>query len=112
LFGVSEEDLLKIALVARYHRRASPKPSHLGYSTLTRDSRIEVSKLAAILRVADALDQSYSQRIQNIRCQRANNCWEILVSDVEDLSLEQMALKQKGTLFEEVFGIPIRIRKE
>ena len=112
LFGISEQDLLKIALVARYHRRASPKPNHFGYSTLTRDSRIEVSKLAAIIRVADALDQSYSQRIQKIHCQRADNCWEIVVSDVEDLSLEQMALKQKGSLFEEVFGLPIRLRKE
>lgn len=112
IFGLSEQDLLKIALVSRYHRRASPKSNHLGYSTLARDERIEVCKLAAILRVADALDQSYSQRIQNIRCQRAENCWEIVVSDVEDLSLEQMALKQKGGLFEEVYGLPIRLRSE
>ena len=34
----------------------------------------------------------------------------ITVPGVEDVSLEQLALKQKGTLLEDVFGIQVLLR--
>ena len=58
VFGLGKRNLLLVALVARYHRRASPQPMHEGYATLTRDERVTVAKLAALLRVAVALDES------------------------------------------------------
>ena len=67
LFGLGKKDLLLAALVARYHRRASPQPTHEGYATLDRDERVAVAKMAAILRVADALDESRSQRIHEVQ---------------------------------------------
>jgi exopolyphosphatase / guanosine-5'-triphosphate,3'-diphosphate pyrophosphatase len=110
LFGLAKQDMLLMALVARYHRRASPKPNHEGYVSLARERRIAVSKLAAILRVADALDRSYSQRVDEIRVFRERSKLVIAVPDVDDLSLEQLALKQTGSLFEEIFGIPVLLR--
>jgi exopolyphosphatase/guanosine-5'-triphosphate,3'-diphosphate pyrophosphatase len=111
LFGLSRRDTLLVALVARYHRRASPKPEHEGYITLDRDGRVAVAKLAAILRVAVALDDSRSQRIHEFRCQRENDRLVIAVPDVDDLSLEQLALRQSGNLFEETFGMQVLLRK-
>lgn len=110
LFGLAKQDMLVLALVARYHRRASPKPIHEGYNTLERERRIAVMKLAAMLRVADALDRSYSQRVDEIRVVREKSKLVIEVPDVDDLSLEQLALKQTGSLFEEIFGIPVLLR--
>lgn len=110
LFGLSKKDLLLAALVARYHRRASPQPTHEGYLSLDRDERVAVAKMAAILRVADALDESRSQRIHEVICQRENNRLIINVPKVEDLSLEQIALKQNGQLFEETYGLPVLLR--
>jgi len=112
LFGLTKKDVQLVALVARYHRRASPKPTHQGYATLDRESRVAVSKMAAILRVADSLERSHSQRIQNIRCTRENGRLVIAVPQVDDLSLEQLALKQKGSLFEETFGLKVLLRQE
>src|SRR3954471_7190336 len=86
LFGLGKKDLLLAALVARYHRRASPQPTHEGYAMLDRDERVAVAKMAAILRVADALDESRSQRIHEVICQRENNRLIINVPKVEDLS--------------------------
>jgi exopolyphosphatase/guanosine-5'-triphosphate,3'-diphosphate pyrophosphatase len=99
-------------LVARYHRRALPKPEHEGYATLDRDGRVAVSKLAALLRVAVALDDSRSQRVHELRCFRDGGRMVIAVRDLEDLSLEQLALRQQGTLFEETFGMPVLLRRE
>ncbi len=111
LFGLGRRDTLLVALTARYHRRASPRPTHEGYVSLDPDSRLAVSKMAAILRVADALDRSMSQRIDDIECVRTNGRLVITVPHVDDLSLEQLALKQRGTFFEDIFGLQIQLRK-
>jgi len=111
LFGLRAQDLDLIGLVARYHRRGSPKPSHEKYATLDREQRVAVVKLAAMLRVADALDRSRSQRIQQFSCQRDNGRLIVSIPDVSDLSLEELALKEKGPLFEEIFGMQVLLRK-
>ena len=111
IFGLSPSDLRLVALVARYHRRASPKPTHDSYSALDRRERIVVCKLAAILRVADALDHSNSGHIKNFNCEVQGRQLVISVSDVEDLSLEQLELRMKGQLFEETYGLQVLLRR-
>lgn len=111
IFGLSRSDLLLTSLVARYHRRYNPMPYHEGYATLNRDARIAVAKLAAILRVAIALDRSSSQRVQEIRCERKDGQLVISIPNVNDLSLEQLALKQQGSLFEDIYGMQIVLRR-
>ncbi len=111
LFGLSKKDLLLVALVARYHRRASPQPTHEGYGTLARDERVAVAKLAAILRIAIALDDSRSQRIRKLSCQKRDGRLVITVPDVEDLALEQLAVKQGCGLFEETYGLQVELRR-
>ncbi len=101
-----------MSLVVRYHRRSSPRPEHEGYNTLDRKQRVYVSKLAAILRLAIALDESRSQRISNIRCNRDQNRWLITAFGVDDVSLEQLTVRQSSGLFEEVFGMSVFLRSE
>lgn len=110
LFGLSRRDVLLVALVARYHRRSSPKPDHEGYATLDRDDRVAVAKLAAILRIAIALDESRNQRIHEVKCKVESHRVVLTVRGVEDISLEQLALRQNGGLFEEVFGSQVLLR--
>jgi exopolyphosphatase/guanosine-5'-triphosphate,3'-diphosphate pyrophosphatase len=110
LFGLSRRDQLLVAIVARYHRRASPKPTHAGYASLDREGRVTVAKLAALLRVAVALDRSYTQRIADLTCEREDDRLVIHILNADDLSLEQLALKQNGSLFEETFGLQVVLR--
>jgi exopolyphosphatase/guanosine-5'-triphosphate,3'-diphosphate pyrophosphatase len=109
LFGMSRADMNLIALVARYHRRATPQPYHEGYTLLNRDDRMVVSKLSAILRVADALDRNHMQQVRELTFTRTRGQFTILVHDVEDLSLERVALKEKGSMFEEVYGLKVSL---
>lgn len=111
LFGLSRQDVLLVSLVARYHRRASPQPEHEGYNTLSREHRIAVAKMAAILRLAIALDDSRSQRIHELMCEIEEGRLIIAIPRVDDLSLEQLAIRQNSTLFEEVFGMRVLLRK-
>ena len=111
LFGLSRSDVQLVSLTARYHRRASPKPAHTVFTALNRDQRIAVVKMAAMLRVADALEASHAQRLHELRFSRESGRLVISIPQVEDLSLEQLALKQSGSLFEETFGMPVLLRK-
>ncbi len=110
LFGLSRKDIYLMSLVVRYHRRSSPKPDHEGYSNLERSDRVVVSKLAALLRVAIALDESRSQRIQDIQCRISGKRAVITAMGVEDISLEQLAMRQSGNLFEETYGLQVQLR--
>ncbi len=112
LFGLSHEDRLMVAMLARYHGRTTPQPHHDGFSVLSRDARLAVSKLAAILRVADALDRNRMQQAKDIRCTREEGQFVIWVSDVEDLTLERLTLKEKESLFNDVYGMKVVFRSE
>ena len=112
LFGLSSTDMLLAGLVARYHRGAAPKPTHRGYAGLDREHRTAVAKLAAILRLAKAFDESRSQRVQEITCLPMDGKLVMTVSGLEDVSLEQMALNQAGKLFEQIFGLPVLLRPD
>ena len=112
LFGMSPGDVMLVALVARYHRRASPKPTHPVFNTLERDRRVAVSKLAAILRIAIALDASRNQRVRDITCVRDRSRLIVSVPQVDDLSVEQLALRQGRTLFEEIYGMQVLLRTQ
>jgi exopolyphosphatase/guanosine-5'-triphosphate,3'-diphosphate pyrophosphatase len=105
IFGLSRIDLEVVANVARYHRRAGPQSDHPSYASLPRAARLTVNRLSAILRVADSLDKSHTQRVQDPRIAVTGSELRIQVPPGEDLALERMSLEAKGGLFEEVFGL-------
>ncbi|MFO7822136.1 MAG: Ppx/GppA phosphatase family protein [Lentisphaeria bacterium] len=111
LFGIGRSEQIMISLIARYHRKALPKPRHEGYNELDQDNRIAMLKLAAILRVADALDRGHARRVGNIRVAKEAGRITVLVPRVPDLTLEQLALREKGELFTQVYGMDIAFRQ-
>ncbi len=104
LFGLGAHDVVITALIARYHRRAMPRPNHEEYNELDRAGRITVAQLAAILRVADALDRTHTQRIRKFSISQHAGKIMIMVENVMELSFEQLALREKGKMFQQVFG--------
>lgn len=110
LFGLSRTDVQLVGLVARYHRRAFPKPLHPVFNTLTRDGRVAVSKMAAIVRVAKALDATRSQRIKLVACRRKGRKLIVTAPGVDDLSVEQLAVNQSRGLFELIYGLQVALR--
>lgn len=105
LFGISEADLKLIALVVRYHRRTTPQPSHEHYSELGREDRIAVSKMAAMLRLAKALDAPRNQKVSLVNVLADRKSLKLVATGVEDHSSAQVELRQEGKAFEELFGI-------
>jgi len=112
LFGLTAEDLQLVAMVARYHRRSMPKNTHQPYASMDRYRRVIVSKLAAILRIAIALDASRNQRIRQIECRRVRNRLIISVPSVDDLAIEQIAVRRSRQFFDLIFGLEVLLRAQ
>jgi exopolyphosphatase/guanosine-5'-triphosphate,3'-diphosphate pyrophosphatase len=107
--GISPEELDEIAVISRYHRRGLPKESHIEYMALSPEKRVEVNKLAGILRIADALDRSNSHKIKNIKVSYDEEKLTITTNASFDLTLERMEVRNKGDLFTDVFGLRVVI---
>src|SRR5262249_29290000 len=65
--GPSAEDLTVVACAARSPRRAPPDTSHECYAELNPKAQDRVRGLAAILRLADALDHDHRQRVADVK---------------------------------------------
>ncbi|MBN1361124.1 MAG: Ppx/GppA family phosphatase [Sedimentisphaerales bacterium] len=111
ILGLAQDELAVVANVARYHRRSRPKRSHTEYTMLPRERRTVVSKLAALLRVADAMDISRTQQIDDFQCRIDNNGLVITVSGGGDLTLERRALAELGDMLQDVYGLDVRLEQ-
>jgi exopolyphosphatase/guanosine-5'-triphosphate,3'-diphosphate pyrophosphatase len=111
IFSLSREDMAIVASVARYHRRATPQKSHLSYMALDRVTRVEVNKLAAILRVANALDADHLQKVKDLKLFSEEGTWVIEVAGAGDLTMERLACLARADFLTEVFGRRVAFRE-
>lgn len=111
LVGLGQSQMMLIANVARYHRKSLPKVQHDGYRMLPAKDRVVVSKLAAILRLADAMDNEHASKVTDLAVDFKKPKLSIRLSGEGDMLLEKWALLKKAELFEEVFNVKITIEE-
>lgn len=110
LFRLDDEEVRTIACVARYHRRSPPRPTHPLYASLSAPARARVQKLAALLRLADALDRSQTGRVQTLQARTlADGTAEVRVRVLAEPLLERLAFEEKKDLYCEIAGADIRL---
>ena len=109
IFGLSRKDVEIIGMLARYHRHGAPTTDDHSYAELEQPDRLRVQKLAALLRVADAMERAHSHRIAHFTVRFNNRRLELLVSGVHDLTIENLALRSKADLFTSIFGYDVQV---
>lgn len=105
ILGLSNGELRIVANVARYHRKAIPDASHEGFSELDADARERVNALAALLRLADALDHDHRQRVTAVSAKKRGSELRLKAKTRGDVTLDEWSLEQKGDLFREEFDL-------
>jgi exopolyphosphatase/guanosine-5'-triphosphate,3'-diphosphate pyrophosphatase len=102
LDGWSPRELLIMANVARYHRKALPSERHGDYMALEEADRVVVRRLAALLRVAEGLDADHFQVVEEVRVvdEGPRLRLELRARDDPDL----WAAGQNAELFQAEFG--------
>lgn len=105
IYGLTDEEVLLIAHIARYTDFFLSQASNRDYIALSEKNKLVVAKLVAIFRLANALDKSGRQKLQSIRIRLSDDALVITgVSDANVL-LERWAFQECAPYFEEVFGV-------
>jgi exopolyphosphatase/guanosine-5'-triphosphate,3'-diphosphate pyrophosphatase len=108
LVGLTHDERRAVALVARYHRKSPPTRDHEEFMALRRRDRTVVERLAAILRLADALDRQHAQVVRGIDVTITADAVEmrprLTGENPTRLTLEAKAVAAKGAMFAQLFG--------
>lgn len=107
--GFSVRDITLTAVIARYHRRSEPAERHPEFAALAPREREIVVRLAAILRLADALDREHRDRVHSVRLHLDGDTLHMRIVGEGDLYLEKWALERKSGLFEKTFNRSIKV---
>ena len=67
LLGMRPEEQVALANVARYHRGARPKRKHRNFGDLDEGLRERITRLAALLRVADGFDRGHVGAVDRLK---------------------------------------------
>lgn len=110
-FALTKEQEELIANIARYHRKSEPKTSHSEYMNLKLYDRITVLKLASILRIADSLDNSHQQIVEDIEVDIDSDNILIKIKTDENFFAELFSFEYKKRLFEDFFGVKVELKK-
>lgn len=109
IFGLSQYDRTIIAEIAKYHRGNAMPHDDEHFQLLSRSDRMLILKLTAIVRLADALDRGHAQKLSNATCKIENENFVIITKE-KNISLEKIAVAEKGAMFELVFGYKLLLR--
>ena len=112
LLGMTPEEQVLIANVARYHRGARPKKRQRNYGELDKSLRQRVKKLAAILRVADGFDRGHVGSVASLKVrwlERALRIQPVGTHANTSLRLEMWGAHRKSALLADVIGRPVEI---
>jgi exopolyphosphatase/guanosine-5'-triphosphate,3'-diphosphate pyrophosphatase len=109
LTGFTDLERQIIANIARYHRRAFPKPNHEFFSTLSLEDQGKVWMLGGILRLADAMDRSHESRIKNFKAVLRGGNIRLSLLSSRRCDHEIWAIEHKKDMFEEAFGVTVQL---
>jgi len=110
--GLTPRDILMAANVARYHRKGEPAGHHESFMSLSEKERARVTRLAAIVRIADGLDREHLQNVTDVRARVQESVVAFDLQGAGDLLLERWAVLRKVALFEKAFGVKVRMRED
>jgi exopolyphosphatase/guanosine-5'-triphosphate,3'-diphosphate pyrophosphatase len=103
LQGFTQREIEVIANVARYHRKAHPRKRHDNFARLDRGDRHLVRVLAGILRVADGLDRTHTQRVTGVACEVRRGQIRLSLQAASDPRVEIWDAERKAGLLAESF---------
>ena len=111
--GLDHDEINMVAMIVRLYPRNNPYQSYY-YTQLPSDQKVIVSKLASILKIADAMDASHKQKGKKIQCKIKDNQFVITCDASEDMSFEKWAFESRSSMFEDVMGIKpvLKTRRE
>lgn len=111
IMGLTPAERGIVANIARYHRKSPPDPSHPNFRELDKEARAKVRSLAAILRIADALDREHLGKVKSVVAQveQSKRRLTLQVTGDDERELEEWTVHAKSELLRDVFDLEVQI---
>lgn len=107
IFGLSRSDKTIVSAIAKFHRGKLMPQDYDEFQLLPRSERMMILKLTSILRIADALDRGHIQKFSDFSLRLQRDVLFIHTKNAKNTVLEKIALTEKASMFESVFGYKI-----
>lgn len=110
LAGWRADEIELIAVLARYHRRSLPKPTHPEFTLADAVRRRKIGILGGILRVADGLDCRHLGVVSDVTARTLGTRLEIVACAEQDVTTEVASAIFKSDMLARALGMPVTIR--
>ena len=106
IIGLSHREREMIAQTVRFNTLPMESYEQVSrWTDLTLEDYLTITKLAAILRLSNAMDRSHLQKIEKLRAAVRDGKLVLNLETKKDYTLEKGLLGEKIEFFEEVFGV-------
>ncbi len=109
--GLTEREKEILSEMIRFHSGTKPPVLQWG-SSFTSEERRQIISAIAILRLADSIDASQRQKLQDWEINLRKDTLIITGRCKEDFRMESWSLTDKSTLFKQYFNLDVRLRVE
>jgi len=108
LRGFDPDEIAILVCLGRFHRRGEPKQSFGPFASLDDKQRQRVTRLVAILRLADGLDRSHLATVRRVHCAVGKGGVVTIGIEAEgDADLQLWGIRRKRELFERIFDCQV-----
>ncbi|MBO5390035.1 MAG: HD domain-containing protein [Lachnospiraceae bacterium] len=104
IIGFSHKERMEVANIVKYNTHYLPGKSKVS-AELDGCDYMNIAKLTAILRIANVLDKSHTQKIEDLSVAVKDNQLVITASTYEDIALEAGLFESRADFFERIYGI-------
>ena len=109
LIGLRPKEQEIVANIVRYHRKEAPSLLDENFKQLSQKDRLTVTRLCALLRLADALDTSHTARVHGVQLESHEGFCKLQLVGDGDFMLEKWTIEKRKTLFQNTFGVKLEI---
>jgi exopolyphosphatase/guanosine-5'-triphosphate,3'-diphosphate pyrophosphatase len=109
LIGLNQREQSIVANLVRYHRKKLPSMEDEDFKSLPQKDRLIVTKLSVLLRLADSLDISHMENVDDVTLREAGSVWKVKVTGKKDQMLMRWAFDKRKAQFKEVFGVSLEM---
>jgi len=105
LLGFSNREVLLIANIAKYHRKRTPKMRAADLRELDEKDQQVLIRLSTLLRMAESLDRSHSNLVQNVRFSKiGKRTVKLIITASGDPQLEMWRMEEDRKAFKKAYG--------
>ena len=105
IFGLSSAEVLEIAFVAGSISDNLAVEENQDFALLSNQEKLVISKLAAMFRMANALDKSHREKLKDLKISMEEDRVIFKVEASDNTLLERWAFQESSHFFTEVFGL-------